>query len=170
MLLSTYLKEGEEQKEVLEAKDDEVKESEVHGEVEKRESLNVRMRHGDDREMEWESDLSPWAHLSHSVMCKESNEDDTKETIQNKQTKGTHESSVGVLVRVHMLQVCVHVKHVVVLVALRIRVVIPVIVNVPTYSLFTCMWIPCNCSHCENGSSEVLFLHPPSITVDRRQL
>ena len=30
-----------------------------------------------------------------------------------------------------MLQVCVHVKHVVVLVALRIRVIISVIVNVP---------------------------------------
>ena len=70
-------------------------------------------------------------------MCKESNEDDTKETLHNKQTKGTH--SVGVLVRVHMLQVCVHVKHVVVLVVLRIRVIISVIVNVPTYSLFTCM-------------------------------
>ena len=55
-----------------------------------------------------------------------------KETLQNKHTKGTHESSVGVLVRVHMLQVCVHVKHVVVLVALRIRVIISVIVNVPT--------------------------------------
>ena len=53
--------------------------------------------------------------------------------------KGTHESSVGVLVRVHMLHVCVHVKHVVVLVALRIRVIISVIVNVTTYSLFTCM-------------------------------
>ena len=51
-LLSTYLKEGEEQKEVLEAKDDEEKESEVDGEVEERESLNLRMRHGDDREME----------------------------------------------------------------------------------------------------------------------
>ena len=72
-------------------------------------------------------------------MCKESNEDDNKETLQNKQTKDTHESSVGVLVRVRMLQVCVHVKHVVVLVALRIRVIISVIVNVPTYSLFTCM-------------------------------
>ena len=35
-LLSTYLKEGEEQKEVLEAKDDEEKESEIHGEVEER--------------------------------------------------------------------------------------------------------------------------------------
>ena len=71
-------------------------------------------------------------------MCKESN-DDTKETLQNKQTKSTHESSVGVLVRVRVHQVCDHVKHVVVLVALRIRVIISVIVNVPTYSLFTCM-------------------------------
>ena len=35
-LLSTYLKEGEEQKEVLEAKDDEEKESEIDGEVEER--------------------------------------------------------------------------------------------------------------------------------------
>ena len=43
-LLSTYLKEGEEQKEVLEAKDGEEKENEVDGRS-KRESLNVRMRH-----------------------------------------------------------------------------------------------------------------------------
>ena len=35
-LQPTYLKEGEEQKEVLEAKDDEEKESEVDGEVEER--------------------------------------------------------------------------------------------------------------------------------------
>ena len=35
-LLSTFLKESEEQKEVLEAKDDEEKESEVDGEVEER--------------------------------------------------------------------------------------------------------------------------------------
>ena len=66
-------------------------------------------------------------------MCKESNEDDTKETPQNKQTNGTHESSVGVLVRVHMLQVCVHIKHVVVLVVLRIRVINSVVVNVPIF-------------------------------------
>ena len=45
-----YLKEDEEQKEVLEAEDDEEKESEVDGEVEERESLNVRMKHGDDNE------------------------------------------------------------------------------------------------------------------------
>ena len=65
--------------------------------------------------------------------------------------KGTHESSVGFLMRVHMLQVCVHVKHVVVLVVPRIRVIISVIVNVLIYWLFTCMWISYNCSHCENG-------------------
>ena len=76
-------------------------------------------------------------------MCNESNEDDTKETLQNKQTKGTHESSGVVLVRVHMLQVCVHVKHVVVLVVL-LCVINSVVVSVPTYSLFTCMSISCN--------------------------
>ena len=46
------------------------------------------------------------------------------ETLQNKQTKGSHESSHGVLVRVHMLQVCVNVKHVVVPVVLRNCVII----------------------------------------------
>ena len=53
--------------------------------------------------------------------------------------KGTRESSGVVLVSVHMLQVCVHVEHVVVLVVLRIRVIISVIVNSAIYSLFTCM-------------------------------
>ena len=53
-------------------------------------------------------------------------------------TKGTHESSGVVLVRVHMLQVCVHVNHVVVLVVL-LCVINSVFVSVPTYSLFTCM-------------------------------
>ena len=72
-------------------------------------------------------------------MCKESNEDDTKETLQTNKQKSTHEFSGVVLVSVHILQVCVHVKHVVVLVALRIRVINSVIVSVPTYSLFTCM-------------------------------
>ena len=71
-------------------------------------------------------------------MCKESNEDDTKETLQTNKHKGTHESSGVVLVRVHMLQVCVHVKHVVVLVVL-LCVINSVVVSVPTYSLFTCM-------------------------------
>ena len=50
MAVEYYLKEDEEQKEVLEAEDDEEKESEVDGEVEERESLNVRMKQGDDHE------------------------------------------------------------------------------------------------------------------------
>ena len=103
-------------------------------------------------------------------MCKESNEDDTEETLQNKQTKGTHESSVGVLVRVLMLQVCVHVKHVVVFVVLRIRVIISIIVKVATYSLLPALENFVNCSHCENGSVKVLSLHTLSVAVDRRQL
>ena len=60
--------------------------------------------------------------LSHSVCAK----NQTKTTLKrhhrtNKQS--THESSVGLLVRVHMLHVCVHIEHVVVLVVLRIRVI-----------------------------------------------
>ena len=55
----------------------------------------------------------------------------------DEQTKGTHESSSVVLVSVHMLQVCVHVKHVVVVVLLCVRNT--VVVSVPTYSLFTGM-------------------------------
>ena len=63
----------------------------------------------------------------------------TTEKRHYKQTKGAHEYSVHVLVSVHMLQVCGHINNVVVLVALRIRVITSLVVNVPTYSLFTCM-------------------------------
>ena len=48
----------------------------------KRESLNVRMRRGYDRKMEWSTNLSPWTHLSQNLLCKESsNEDNTKDTL-----------------------------------------------------------------------------------------
>ena len=73
----------------------------------------------------------------------------------NKQ--GHLESSVVVLVSVHMLQVCGHIKHVVVLVVL-LCVINSAVIGVPTYALFTCMRIPCNCSRCEKGSFEVLSL------------
>ena len=46
--------------------------------------------------------------------------------------------------------------------SLCIRVITLLVVNVPTHSLFTCMWIPCRfCgfSHCEDVSFEVLSLH-----------
>ena len=72
------LREGEEQKEVLEAKDDEEKESEVDGEVEERE---IHSTCACDMMNEAQTRI-----LSHSVICKESNEDDTKETLRtNKQ-------------------------------------------------------------------------------------
>ena len=58
-----------------------------------------------------------------------------------------------------MLQVCVHIKHVVVLVALRIRIVISVVISVPTYSLLLVLEFLVNSSHCENGSFEVFSLH-----------
>ena len=69
-----HVKEGKEPKEVLEAEDDEEKESEVDREVEERERVNVCMRHE-----EWGTNAR---HFSHSVMCEDSNEDDTKETLQ----------------------------------------------------------------------------------------
>ena len=56
--------------------------------------------------------------------------------------------------------------------SLCIRVINSLIVNVHTYSFFTCMWIPCRIwrfSHCENGSFEVLSSHsltnrsPPTV-------
>ena len=88
-------------------------------------------------------------------MCKESDEDDTKKTLQNKQTKKHSRVSGVVLVRVHVLRVCVRVKHVVVLVVLlcvtnsarrqcshvltfQLCVIDSVVVSA-TYSLFTCM-------------------------------
>ena len=55
-----------------------------------------------------------------------------------KQKEGTHENSGVAVVSVHMLQVCVHVKHVVGLVLL-LCVIYTVVVSVPTYSLFACM-------------------------------
>ena len=58
------------------------------------------------------------------------------------------ETSVGVLVDFYMLQVCGHIKHVVVLVALRIRVIISPVCEF--------LKILGNYSHCENGSFEVL--------------
>ena len=66
--------------------------------------------------------------MSQSVMCKESSDMNSRDKQTNEQ--GTHESSVGVLVRVHMLHVCVHVNKVVVVVVLRILVIIAVIFNV----------------------------------------
>ena len=66
----------------------------------------------------------------------------TKETVTTKKrhyrrTKGTHESSVVVLVSVQMLQVCGHIKLVIVLVVL-LCVIDSDVISVPTYSLFTC--------------------------------
>ena len=43
--------------------------------------------------------------------------------------------------------------------SLCFRVTSSIVVNVPTYSLFTCMWIPCDCSHCENESFDMCCLY-----------
>ena len=77
MAIVYYLKEDEAQKEVLEAEDDEEKESEVDGEVEERESLNVRMKHGDDNE-------TNKAQLEPQCLHKESSTD--KKTVTRRDT------------------------------------------------------------------------------------
>ena len=67
---------------MLEAKDDEEEENEIDGEVEEKVTQRA---HGDDCGMN-EAQTRALDLLSHSVMCKESNEDDTKEALHNKQT------------------------------------------------------------------------------------
>ena len=138
-LLSSFFKEGEEQKEVREGNDDEEKESEVDGEVEK----TVTQRVHETWRWPWDgmrlrfeslSSLEPWA----LVWCARNQTRTTRK--RHNRTKGTHEFSVGVLVRVHMLHVCVHVKH-----------VFGVIVNVQTYSLFIYTRILCRVSHVRTG-------------------
>ena len=98
------------------------------------ESLTVCMRHD-----EWGTKSR---HLSHIVMCKESNEDDTKETLQ---TNKRHSR----VFRCFFSWVYTCFKfastflRVVVLVAL-LCVINSVVVSVPTSSFLTCMWISCN--------------------------
>ena len=78
--------------------------------------------------------------LEPQCLHKESSTD--KKTVTRRDTtdeqKSTHESSVVVLVSVHMLQVCGHIKHVVVLVVL-LCVINSVVVRVPTNSFLPCM-------------------------------
>ena len=82
---------------MLEAEDDEEKESEVDGEVEERDTQRVHENMMNEAQTRI---------LNQSVMCKESNEDDTKETLQTNKQKSTHESAVGVLVRVCSAHSC----------------------------------------------------------------
>ena len=72
-MLSTYLKEGEEQKEVLEAKDDEEKESELDGEVEER----VTQRAHETWQWRWDEQGTNSNYLSLEPQCvhKESSTD-----------------------------------------------------------------------------------------------
>ena len=78
--------------------------------------------------------------LEPQCLHKESSTD--KKTVTRRDTtderKGTHESSIVVLVSVHMLQICGHIKHVVVLVVL-LCVINSVVISVSTYPIFLCM-------------------------------
>ena len=75
-----------------------------------------------------------------------------------------------VLVGFYMLQVCGHIKNVVVLVALRIRVVTSFVVNVPTHSFFTCIENFVDPHTAKTGLLRCCLYARPSVAVDRRQL
>ena len=91
----------------------------------------------------------------------------------NKQVQGTHESSVDILVSVHMLQVCGLIKHVVVRVALHLCQ------QFACCQLFTHIHFSPVCeffadfvdSHtAKTGLLRCCLYTSPSVTVDRRQL
>ena len=130
----------------------------------KRESVNVCMRRD-----EWGTNSR---HLSHNVMCKESNEDDTEETLQTNKQRAL--SSLQVL----FSWVCTCFKFASTL-NMLLCLLFCFVSLIQSSSVFprihfslVCEFlvIPCNCSHRENGSFEVLSLHLPSVTADRRQL
>ena len=127
----------------------------------KRESLNLRMRHGDDRDMEWDSDLSPGAHLSHSVMCKESNEDDTKETLQTNKQKALTSLQVLFSWVCTCFRFASTLNMLLCLLFCFVSLIQSSSVCPRIYFSPVCefLLIPCNYSQCENGSFEVLSLH-----------
>ena len=138
--------EGDKQKEVLEAKDDEEMDSEVDGEIGERETdqLNVCMR-----QWRWRWD-EQGTNFSHNGCTRNQ---------RTRKTATTETLQTNKLSALTILQLFSWVLTWFKFAALRIRVITPVVISAPTYSLFTCMWIPCNCSHCENGSFEVLSSH-----------
>ena len=52
---------------------------------------------------------------------------------------------------------------------LRVQILILLLSCINSSSLFPVAFL-CTLLHCENMSFEVWYLHPPSVTVDRRQL
>ena len=136
-------------------------------------SLTVRMKHKDDYGVNEDSKTwaTVWVHL---------NKEDSQKTMTITDKIGRDYEKRKICsawrqmhwhqLRSHDAQLFQVTSHVVVGFRSVLRVTISVVVNVPSYSLFTCLWIPCNCSHCENGSFEVLYLHSPSVAADRRQL
>ena len=115
------------------------------------ESLTVCMRHD-----EWGTKSR---HLSHIVMCKESNEDDTKETLQ---TNKRHSRVFKCFSRE-----CTHASSLRPRFYVLLCLLLCFVSSIQSSSVFprlhfslVCEFlvILCNCSHCENGSFEVLSL------------
>ena len=93
----------------------------------------------------------------------------TRTTLKrhNRRTNKKNSRVSGVvLVSEHMLQVCVHVKHVYLIVLLR--VMNSVVVSAPTCSLCTWMWVYCNSMQLFTLQKRVfggVVFTPPSVTV-----
>ena len=128
-----------------------------------RESLNVRVRHGDDDET---NKAQIWATVW-SIMCARNcatDEDNTNNEEETLQTND-HRALTSLQLLFSWVYTCFRVAatlNMLLCLSLCIRVITALVINVPTHSLFTCMWIPCRfCrfSHCENGSFEVLSSH-----------
>ena len=150
------LKEGEEQKEMLEAKDDEEKASEVDWEVEERERERVNQRvHGTWR---MRHKRESWA----TVWCARNQ---TKTTLKRHYKTNRQ----GALTNLHVLYSCVFTCFRFASTLNMLLCLLFCFVSlIQSSSVFprihfspVCEFliIPCNCSHCENGSFEVLSLH-----------
>ena len=139
-----------------------------------RESLNVRMRHGDDDET---NKAQTWATVW-SIMYARNCATDGDNTNNKEETLQTNK--LRALTSLQFLFSWVYTcfrfaatLNMLLCLSLCIRVITSLVVNVPTYSLFTWKWIAwrfCGIPHCENGSFEVLSLRTPLVAADRRQL
>ena len=77
-----------------------------------------------------------------------------------------HEDSCIGINYAHMFPKCSRSLHTLLGFALYFVSSIQLLSLYPFMQILTCTRIPCGDSHCENGSFEVLSLHPPSVAAD----
>ena len=129
-----------------------------------RESLNVRMRHGDDDETKHK--LEP--QCDQSCMQGTVQQTRTTEKRHHRQTRSGHSRAFSCCSRECSHASCLRPRlQMLLCLSLCFRITDSIVFNVPTYSFYTCMWNSCNYSHFENGSFEVLSLHCSERFLDR---